>query len=386
MIEKGNMAKAIRLALSDDGVHWKLPDLDICEIDDQLQQGTNRVFTRDHVGKHNNVLIPRALLNGLFYEPSDPNPDEKWKAIVRDYSIGQVRLDSPFIRARDLRYNGTRLESPIIDDEEQTSVKIFAINKLYTSPDGLHWTFKEEIYPQLEFGRFVLDLATDNFPMAVGAVFRTRWDPYLQKYIAHTKHVIGPDWRFDPIHKGRAVGWMESDDLIHWSSPRIYIYPDSEDDKIPGMYGTYEADGFRYESMWLGCLSTISYIAEREGLMPEKSHWIRLAGSRDGRHWYYLGNREPLISAGQPGEWDTHYMRMLNLATTGGPVERDDELWFYYWGRSKGESYPEHRLHLGVATLRKDGFASLNAKDSPGMVVTRPWVFEGKGRLFVNAE
>ena len=231
----------------------------------------------------------------------------------------------------------------------------------------------------------MLDLATDNFPMAVGAVFRTRWDPYLQKYIAHTKHVIGPDWRFDPIHKGRAVGWMESDDLIHWSSPRIYIYPDSEDDKIPGMYGTYEADGFRYESMWLGCLSTISYIAEREGLMPEKSHWIRLAGSRDGRHWYYLGNREPLISAGQPGEWDTHYMRMLNLATTGGPVERDDELWFY-WGRSKGESYPEHRLHLGVATLRKDGFASLNAKDSPGMVVTRPLVFEGKGRLFVNAE
>jgi hypothetical protein len=185
--------------------------------------------------------------------------------------------------------------------------------------------------------------------------------------------------RFDPVNQARAVAWSESDDLIHWSSPRVYVYPDSEDAKLPAMFGIYEADGFFYESMWLGCLSMLRY---SEG---EKDCWIRPVGSRDGRHWYYLGNREPIIPAGQPGDWDSRYLRVANLATTGGPLEKNGQLWFYYWGRNEG-TYPKHRLRLGIATLRKDGFASLNAGKEEGTVVTRPLVFTGSGQLVVNAE
>ena len=40
----------------------------------------------------------------------------------------------------------------------------------------------------------------------------------------------------------------------------------------------------------------------------------------------------------------------------------------------------------GLATLRRDGFASLNADEEGGLVITRPFIFDGKGDLFVNAD
>ena len=39
-----------------------------------------------------------------------------------------------------------------------------------------------------------------------------------------------------------------------------------------------------------------------------------------------------------------------------------------------------------VATLRRDGFASLNAGKEAGVVIPRPPVFEGEGKLFINAD
>lgn len=388
LIEGDTVVQAVRLAVSDDGVHWRKPHLDLpLEFAEKPQTGTIRIFTEEHVGEHNNVLIPLAMLHGVYYQPDEPDPDERWKAVVRDYSVGYTRWEAPFLETRDFSFKGGGLEAPVRDDKDQSSVVVFGVNKIYTSPDGLQWTAKDEILPQLKTGRFILDLpAGNNFPLAIGAALRTRWDPYLKKYVAHTKHVIGPDWRFDPVLKGRAQGMMESDDLVHWSSPRIIVYPDSVDAKTAGMYGVYESDGFCYESRWLGCLSMIAYRPQRPGGPPEKEHWIRLAGSRDGRHWYYLGDREPFIPAGSQGEWDTHYMRMANLATTGGPVDMGDELWFYYWGRGQGQSFPEHHLKLGIGRLRKDGFASLNAGDEEGAVATRPLCFAGEGRLYVNLD
>ena len=59
----------------------------------------------------------------------------------------------------------------------------------------------------------------------------------------------------------RTIGHSESDDLIHWSPPRIMAYPDGEDAKTPdnGMHGIYEADGNPYESMWLNNFSMSNY-------------------------------------------------------------------------------------------------------------------------------
>ncbi len=40
----------------------------------------------------------------------------------------------------------------------------------------------------------------------------------------------------------------------------------------------------------------------------------------------------------------------------------------------------------GIAVLRRDSFASLNADEDGGLPLTRPFVFEGEGRLHINAD
>ena len=65
---------------------------------------------------------------------------------------------------------------------------------------------------------------------------------------------------------------------------------------------------------------------------------------------------------------------------------KDDELWFYYRGSTIDGPKNTWRAALGLATLRRDGFASLNADEDGGLVITRPFIFEGKGDLFVNAD
>ena len=65
---------------------------------------------------------------------------------------------------------------------------------------------------------------------------------------------------------------------------------------------------------------------------------------------------------------------------------KDDELWFYYVGQNIDGSKGTWRQKSGLAILRRDGFASLNAGEEAGVVITRPLVFEGDGKLFINAD
>lgn len=62
-----------------------------------------------------------------------------------------------------------------------------------------------------------------------------------------------------------------------------------------------------------------------------------------------------------------------------------DQLYFYFSGRNsphKGETTSTLR-QTGLATLRRDGFYSMEAGASQGILTTRPVKFSG-GHLFVN--
>jgi hypothetical protein len=74
---------------------------------------------------------------------------------------------------------------------------------------------------------------------------------------------------------------------------------------------------------------------------------------------------------------------MVNI---GGPLIKDDELWFYHHASNIDGPKQGWKDAFGVATLRRDGFASLDTADEPGVVITRPMVFEGEGKLFVNVD
>jgi len=61
-----------------------------------------------------------------------------------------------------------------------------------------------------------------------------------------------------------------------------------------------------------------------------------------------------------------------------------DRLYFYMSGRSGAPQGPGENA-TGLATLRRDGFVSMDAGDAGGTLTTRPVKFHGK-YLFVNAD
>ena len=75
-----------------------------------------------------------------------------------------------------------------------------------------------------------------------------------------------------------------------------------------------------------------------------------------------------------------------NVQSAGGCclVVRD-KLYFYVSGRMLGDRFWDGNCHTGLATMRRDGFASLDAEEEPGTLITRPVEFTGK-YLFVNVE
>ena len=71
----------------------------------------------------------------------------------------------------------------------------------------------------------------------------------------------------------------------------------------------------------------------------------------------------------------------------GGPLVVGDRLYFYFSGHAKprdGDAW-DRDASTGLAFLRRDGFASMNAGEEVGTLTTRPVTFRGK-HLFVNVD
>jgi len=62
-----------------------------------------------------------------------------------------------------------------------------------------------------------------------------------------------------------------------------------------------------------------------------------------------------------------------------------DKLYFYVSGRMLGDRFWDGNCHTGLAIMRRDGFASIDADKEAGTLVTRPVRFKGR-YLFVNVE
>ncbi|MBN2294927.1 MAG: hypothetical protein JXM70_21040 [Pirellulales bacterium] len=226
---------------------------------------------------------------------------------------------------------------------------------LLRSPDGIHWT------PD---GNEPLALLTNRNQSGIGDTSQFRWDPKLQKYICDAKILFR-----NPTMRAR--GFMESDDLRHWTPPRMTIYPDTLDDPDSQIYGNIS---FCYESMWLGFLRVM-----HQRPVSYKQTTVEMTCSRDGRHWSRVGNREELIPLGANDAWDAHYHDPI------APILIGDELWIYYRSTNNANEKEPQKHGIGLAKLRRDGFVSLTATDTPGTVTTRPLSFPGK-RLFINAD
>ena len=314
---------------SDDGIHWRAPSLGIVSAD----------------GTKDNNYVFRKSLEGIVYEPWEPDPSRRYKALAH------------------------------LEPDNDRTPESREGYWLYVSPDGIHWTRDRDDPVGISLDRYGMPQT------GVGDTSSWRWDPILKKYFCNAKFVFPG--------KYRAFGISESDDLIHWSRPRVQFYRDELDPEGMQFYAHHT---FHYESMWFGLIKTMEIFGgelTRTGEAQWKHCELQLSLSRDGRNFTRSRDRTAFL----PVPEDVNAMDMdYPAVATGSPIRMGNELWFYYsdrrhWQRKGSAPDPDDvDMRLFVATLRLDGFASLNAGAKPGRVTTRPLTFRKGGSLFINAE
>jgi hypothetical protein len=231
----------------------------------------------------------------------------------------------------------------------------------HASPDGIRWQ------PMAKKKAF-----------SAGDTGHVIWDPFQKKFRAYAK--VGGDasgWR------RRAVGFSESAGYETWPEPHRIIAPDDFDDRWakPGSVQRthfYNCPVTAYQNMYVGLL--MIYRAEDAEGYFHGPMFIELVTSRDGIHWLREGGERPAMLECGPDRTFDHGMVIASSLVAVG-----NEIWFYYSGYDGLHDYLPFHSAIGLARLRKDGFASLDGGDNPGTVTTKP--LKGlSGKLHLNCE
>ena len=229
------------------------------------------------------------------------------------------------------------------------------------SPDGLRWErlSKGELFNAGDTGHVM-------------------WDPLTDKYRAYAKvnaQVAG--------QRRRAVGYSEGTGFEEWPPMRLIMAPDDFDDRWVRPNSVqrthfYNCPVLAYQNLYLGLMSI--YRAEDDEGYFHGPIFVELVTSRDGIHWLREeGDRPPLLPCGPPRTWDHGMVAAASIVAVG------DQLRLYYSGYDGLHDYLPFHSAIGLATLRKDGFVSLDGEDNPGEVTTKRLAGLA-GQLRVNCE
>lgn len=251
------------------------------------------------------------------------------------------------------------------------------------SPDGVHLT----------------DLPQNPVLTSGGDVAHFTFDPFTRQYLGYVKvsaTVTG--------QRRRAVGLTRTGTFGAFPAELpVVLQPDAVDDLWATGAGLdlashrthfYGVSVFPYQTMFLGLLwifrasdppgCTRDCAPPYQGYLFGKIH-LELASSRDGVYWTRIDGdpakgRPPLLPLGQGGAWDS-----MMLFSANHPVLEGQTLRLYYGGCNEDHALigTNGACSVGLATLRRDGFASLDATTGPGSVTTKPLV-GASGELLVN--
>ena len=330
---------AICYATSKDGLHWERPQLDV-------SPGENRVL-----------------------------PFQKgWALSGFSVALDQNTRDAAQ-RFKMLAYH--RYKNRFAGDKGEDNPPA----KMYVSADGIHWGAPQMVKC------FTGDNASMFFdPFRGYWVFstRNRAPSVLQPGATDSKGkpvTVRARFRFDGpdfIQTG-----LTANKALLWLKPDAQDKPDPEFNIAPELY---KFGAVAYESIMLGAVGTFygpqNDVAKE--LKRPKTIDIQLAYSRDGVNYPRPSRAAFIACARQPGTWNRGYLHSAN----GVCLIVGDELWFYF-GAWSGLSQRENAEYVmaggsvGLAKLRRDGFASMDADATGGTLMTRPVTFTEQ-HLFVN--
>lgn len=236
------------------------------------------------------------------------------------------------------------------------------VYSIYFSADGIHWG----------------DCVARSGPTGDRATvfynpFRKVWVYSIRDYDHKT---IGRYRRYSENADVLAAAKWEDRQSPFWVGSDM-LDPQRPDLKTPPEL--YNLDCVAYESLMIGLFS-IWYGQPKDRAKPND---LCIGFSRDGFHWQRPVHRPPFLGVSEKyGDYN-----WANIQSAGGCcLIVGDKLYFYVSTRA-GE---RGSAGSGVSTtslgiLRRDGFASMDAGETAGTLLTRPVRFSGK-HLFVNAD
>tara|TARA_R110002073_G_scaffold41701_13_gene117641 strand:- start:1326 stop:3521 length:2196 start_codon:yes stop_codon:yes gene_type:complete len=311
-------------AVSRDGISWSRPELDV-------QPGTNRVIPAK--GRRDSAAV--------ILDPFATRQDQRFKMLLWGRPHG---------------------------------------GELFTSADGVHWSDPVSTGPMGDRSTIFFNPFRKKWVYSI----RSSWHQRSRNYSEHDDFLSG-------AAVADQVKWMRADNLdlpdTHW----FYAFPDRDPKPLDPQL--YNLDAVAYESLMVSALSI--YLGPPNGDCAKegvpKMTEIHLGFSRDGFHWHRPDDRTPFIAASRKeGSWDRGYLHSnAAVCTVVG-----DELWFHYTGFAgdparKGRDAWDNGMYAnastGIAKLRRDGFASMDAGSDGGTLTTKPVLFSGN-RLFVNVD
>jgi hypothetical protein len=333
-------------ATSEDGIHWDKPLLGMHEWEGS---------------KDNNIALDPDLM-GVYHilrDERDPDPARRYKGLFN---------------AKD-RFLGV-------------------------SPDGFSWTMLD-----------VPPIPAEDTSMVI-------YDPYTEQFVVTVKHRTA--W-------GRSVWVSTSKDFKSFTKPRLVLHTDETDREIgrervrevvenPAYFTPPIVDDedhiaeiylmplMAYEGIYVGFPNLYNPVGT---IPPPRMNYTRLnqvelAMSRDLYNWERVADRELFLGV---APWDGVAYDTSQISVCGAPVIVGDEIYIYYNGyriplyTDLYETYNRNkelfRLDvdpavfqdigaLNLATLRLDGFVSLDAEEV-GRVLTKPFMFQGED-LYVNVD
>jgi hypothetical protein len=331
---------------------------------------------------------PTAMVfsDGVFYDPSD-RLFKMWymggysQNVCYAFSADGIEWQKPsldVVAGTNITFAGFRDSSTVwLDLLERDPEQRFKMAcwydhalDLYLSRDGIHWRRAGRSGRTGDRSTFFYNPFRDVWVYSLrnpdsGVRFR--------RYFETPAFTAGVQWREE-----QPVPWVGADALDP-ERPEYHITPE-----------LYNLDCVAYESVVLG-LFTI-FRGERND--REKPNDVCVGFSRDGFHWDRPDRHAFLPVSEQVGAWN-----WANVQSAGGCcLVVGDRLYFYVSGRRgvPGSNDPG-TCTTGLAILRRDGFASMDAPPGParpqrlpsttpaGTLLTRPIRFGGR-YLFVNVD
>jgi len=332
-------------AESDDGVHWRKPELGLVEFEGSRANNICLIEPEDSPLSRVNDFL------SVMHDPVDPDPARRFKAAF----IAHVPWEEARGGVRDVGMHESRVCAMVCA----------------TSPDGLRW-------------RVVGDRPMVNEKFEVSGLYR-----FGEFYHAAGQQITPWCWLPDGRSCGRAMTVYRSADFKRWSSPKAlgFARPGQlAEPPVPGQQ-THMGAGIWPRGNVLVGLYGMWQDGPAERPAGASGLWgtrvdLGLIVSDNGVTWREPAPGHAVIARGEEGDWD-------GIALTQGHafanVGEQTYVWYAHWD-CEWVGRPQE---IGLATLRRDGFGALVTRHAghAGHVVSclvQPGA--SRARVFANVE